>query len=81
MLSICEEFSKTYYIKYNSKKIICIQYSENIDEYEKTQLNKETIIILYVSATRTCSTSKRGIFIPNNQIRNGLLRSNSERIK
>ena len=31
MLSICEEFSKEYFIKFNSKKSICIKYGEKYD--------------------------------------------------
>ena len=43
MLSICEEVSKEYFIKFNSEKSMCIKYGEKYD-CEKSQLNQETII-------------------------------------
>ena len=43
MLSICEDFGKEYFIKFNSKKSMCIKYGEKYD-CEKSQLNEETII-------------------------------------
>ena len=43
MLSICEEFGKEYFIQFNNKKSMCIQYGEKYDG-EKAQLNEETII-------------------------------------
>ena len=36
MLSICEEFGKEYFIKFNSKKSLCIKYGKKYD-YEKAQ--------------------------------------------
>ena len=42
MLSICEEFGKEYFIKFNSKKSMCIKDGEEYD-CEKSQLNEETI--------------------------------------
>ena len=45
MLSICEEFGKEYFIKFDSKKSMCIKYGEKYD-CEKAQLNEETIILV-----------------------------------
>ena len=42
MLSICEEFGKECFIKFNSKKSMCIKYGEKYD-CEKSKLNEETI--------------------------------------
>ena len=42
MLSICEEFGKEYFIKFNNKKSMCITYGEKYD-CEKSQFSEETI--------------------------------------
>ena len=44
MLSICEEFSKEYLMKFNGNKSMCIKYGEKYEQCEKAHLNKETII-------------------------------------
>ena len=43
MLLICVEFGKEYFIKFNSKKSMCIKYGEKYD-CQKAQLNEEIII-------------------------------------
>ena len=45
MLSMCEEFGEEYFIKFNSKKSMCIKFGEKHD-CDKAPLNEETIILV-----------------------------------